>query len=146
MQPRKAGFSTLGDTDSVLLVGPMAPATNLTVPGCASMYALVHFFASSAAVLLIRYTCAESHQRSRSDYMYMCPPGSVQTERCLYMWESNTVVLAHLLWNVQLIVALADGGAVEGVGLQDVGTRLQESRVDLLNNLKQVHSTLESSR
>ena len=48
----------------------------------------------------------------------------------------------HLLWNVQLIVALADGGAVEGVGLQDVGTRLQESRVDLLNDLNQVHSTL----
>ena len=42
----------------------------------------------------------------------------------------------HLLVVVEVVVALADGGAVEGVSLKDVGTRLQESRVDLLNYLR----------
>lgn len=42
---------------------------------------------------------------------------------------------ADLFLDVQLVVALADGGAVEGVGLQDIGTRLQERRVNLLYHL-----------
>ena len=54
--PRKAGFSTDGDTLSVLLVGPMAPATNLRLPGCWAMYSAVHCLASLAASVLIRYT------------------------------------------------------------------------------------------
>ena len=54
--PRNAGFSTLGDTDSVLLVGPTAPATNLRLPGCLAMWAAVQRLASSAAVRLMWYT------------------------------------------------------------------------------------------
>ena len=54
--PRSAGFSTLGLTLSVLLVGPMAPATNFRLPGCAAMYAAVAFLASRAAVRLISAT------------------------------------------------------------------------------------------
>ncbi len=42
----------------------------------------------------------------------------------------------HLLLNVQLIVGLADGRAIEGVGLQDVSARLQERRVNLLDHLQ----------
>lgn len=45
---------------------------------------------------------------------------------------------ADLFFDVQLVIALADGGAIEGVGLQDIGTRLQESRVDLLDHLPRI--------
>ena len=44
--------------------------------------------------------------------------------------------MVHLLLGLQLIVGLGDAGAVEGVGLDDVGAGLQISQVDGLNNVR----------
>lgn len=61
VMPRNAGFSTLGDTLSVLLVGPTAPATNLgPASGCAAMKRAVTRLASAAASLLMAYTVSRS--------------------------------------------------------------------------------------
>ena len=54
--PRNAGFSTDGDTLSVLFVGPMAPATNRGLLGSRALNLAVTDLASSAAVLLMKYT------------------------------------------------------------------------------------------